>query len=139
MQALHMTQKASTCHHPQQHQTDSCHSALPHLWLVFQPVSVCRMLLNTLRRTLTTCVSMQIVVEDTCDAHTQVIPDIHIMLEVYQFLDGAHMAPIGSGVQGRELVRIPAVHLVAQLPNKQIYEGHPALFCCHMHGGPALF
>lgn len=72
-------------------------------------------------------------------APTQVVPNIHVMLEVYELLDGAHMAPIGSRVQGGELVRVPAVHLVAQLPNKQVYEGHPPLLCRHMDGGPALF
>ena len=70
---------------------------------------------------------------------TQVVPDVHIMAEVDELLNGAHMAPIGSRMQRCELIRISAVNLVTQLPYKQIYEGHPALLGCHMDWRPALF
>ena len=61
------------------------------------------------------------------------------MLEVYQLLNGAHMASIGSRMQRRELVCVSAVHFVTQLPNKEVNESHPALFCCYMDWRSALF
>ena len=70
---------------------------------------------------------------------TQIVPDVHIMAEVDELLNGAHMAPIGSRMQRCELIRVSAVNLVMQLPYKQIYEGHPALLGCHMDWRSSLF
>lgn len=72
-------------------------------------------------------------------SHTQVVSDVHIMTKGNQLLNGAHMTAIGGGVQGSELVHVPAVHFVLELPNKQINELHPALLRCYMHWCSALF
>ena len=61
------------------------------------------------------------------------------MAKADQLLDGAHMASIGSRVQRCELIRISAVYFVTQLPHKQIYQGDPALFSCHVNWCSAFF
>lgn len=71
-------------------------------------------------------------------AFTQVVPDIHIMVKGYELVNGPHMPAICSGVQGGELVCVPAVHLVLQLTDKQIYELHPALFSSNVDGCSAF-